>query len=477
VAPMINRYFKQLKIILLCFDIASFILAFLLTNHMKPIWDPETRVEYFVIAVISIAVILYVFNNLGLYKIESNFIRESLIVIKGTVISFFVIFGLSFFYRSTHFFTISRLFFGYLVIIFLILTLINRWFFRKLMKSFGRIKPIQRNTLVVGCGEVGRTLIDALLMRPSVWRLAGFVDDNDNTKVYRAIPFLGSLRQLSEIIVQEDIADVFICMQSASREKIRSFIQKCDSLNVNWRVVPNLYGLPMDGVHFDRLHTVPLVGPKITNIVGINLLIKRTFDFVLSSLMIALTAPLMVAIAIAIKLTSPGPVLFRQERVGMNGKHFTLLKFRSMYINADDKVHRDYATQWIKSNACHSTDTKGKALFKIARDPRITPVGYWLRKLSLDELPQLFNIWKGDMSLVGPRPPMPYEVEIYEDWQKKRLQAPPGLTGLWQVSGRNKISFEEMVRLDICYINNWSIEEDLKIILKTVAIVAFSKGH
>jgi len=474
---MLNSYFKQLKIILLGFDISSFIFAFWAANYIKGVWDPNTRTEYFILLLISIAVIIYVFNKLGLYKMESNIIHELFIVIKGIVIAFLVLFGLSFFYRSIHFFTISRLFFAYLAIIFLILTVINRWLFRILMKSFGRIKPIQRNTLVVGCGEVGQTLIDSLLMRPSVWRLAGFVDDNDNIKVYGTIPFLGKLPQLSEIINQEDIADVFICMQSASREIIRDLIQQCDALNVNWRVVPNLYGLPMEGVHFDKVHTVPLVGPASTNIVGINLLIKRTFDFVLSSLMIAMVAPIMVAIAAAIKLSSPGPVLFRQERVGMNGKHFTLLKFRSMHVNADDQVHRDYAAKWIKSNACHSTDVKGKALFKIKRDPRITPVGYWLRKFSLDELPQLFNIWKGDMSLVGPRPPMPYEVELYEDWQKKRLQAPPGLTGLWQVSGRNKISFEEMVLLDISYINNWSIEEDLKIILKTVAIVAFSKGH
>jgi lipopolysaccharide/colanic/teichoic acid biosynthesis glycosyltransferase len=186
---------------------------------------------------------------------------------------------------------------------------------------------------------------------------------------------------------------------------------------------------------------------------------------------------LLAVIAIAIKLSSPGPVLFRQVRVGLNGKHFTVLKFRTMYVNNDDKVHRAYATQWIKANAGHSKDTKGRTLFKIERDPRVTGVGYWLRKFSLDELPQLFNVWKGDMSLVGPRPPMPYEVEIYEDWQKKRLQAPPGLTGLWQVSGRNGISFKEMVQLDLSYINNWTLEKDVKIILRTFATILSAKGH
>jgi exopolysaccharide biosynthesis polyprenyl glycosylphosphotransferase len=331
--------------------------------------------------------------------------------------------------------------------------------------------------LIVGCGVIGKTLIDELLLRPSVWRLAGYLDDHDDAGAYRNIPYLGKLDQLEKIVTIESITDIFIGIPSASRDIIKNLIRKCEFLNINWRVVPNLYDLPLVDVHFDRLDNLPLVGPKSTNIIGINYLTKRIFDFIMSSLMIILTWPLMAIIPIAIKLTSPGPVLFRQVRVGLNGKHFTLLKFRTMYVNNDDKMHRDYAARWIKSNGCFSQEANGKALFKIERDPRVTSVGYWLRKFSLDELPQLFNIWKGTMSLVGPRPPLPYEVELYEDWQKKRLQAPPGLTGLWQVNGRNRISFEEMVRLDIFYTNNWSIETDIKIILKTVAIVLFSKGH
>jgi exopolysaccharide biosynthesis polyprenyl glycosylphosphotransferase len=471
---MIDKYFTQLKIILLGFDVFSFALAFFLANRVQVVWTVSRRKDYFLAAIVSIVVILYVFRYLGLYKMKNSFLQESLRVTKGTGIAFFIILGLSFFYR---YYAFSRLFFIYLAIFFLIISLINRGLFRRLIKFFGNIKPIQRITLIVGCGVTGKTLIDDLLLRPSVWRVAGFLDDDAAAGAYRDIPSLGPLSRLGETIAKDGITDVVIAIPSAPREVIKGLIANCDALNVNWRVVPNLYDLPLDDVHIDRLENLPLVGSKTTNIIGINQLIKRVFDLLLSSLIIAITLPFMAVIAIAIRLTSPGPALFRQERVGLNGRPFVFLKFRTMYVNSDDQVHRDYVAKWIKDNDLHNKDAKGRDVFKIDRDPRVTTVGYWLRKFSLDELPQLFNVWKGDMSLVGPRPPLPYEVKIYEDWQKKRLQAPPGLTGLWQVSGRNYLSFEEMVRLDISYINNWSVENDIKIILKTIAILLFSKGH
>jgi exopolysaccharide biosynthesis polyprenyl glycosylphosphotransferase len=471
---MIDRYFRQLKIILLGFDISSFVIAFFVANLIHPVWISGQQYIYLEAAFISLLIVLYVFQNYGLYRIPISFMRECFIIIKAIAIAFVIIAGLSFFYR---YFSFSRLFYSYFVIIFLIFTLINRWVFRKLSVSVGNIKPIRRNTLIVGCGVGGTTLINALRSRPSVWQLTGYLDDHSSNGSYQKIPYLGRLSQLEEIVTNKEITDVFIAIPSAPRSLIQGLISKCESFNLNWRVIPNLYDLSMDDVHIDRLDDLPLVGPKTTNIIGINQLIKRSFDFAFSSLALIFVSPFMAVTAVTIKFTSPGPVLFRQTRIGLNGKHFTLLKFRSMFVNNDDKVHRDYVAKWIKDKDCYNKDSKDKTIFKIKHDPRITRVGYWLRKFSLDELPQLFNIWKGDMSLVGPRPPLPYEVEIYQNWQKKRLQAPPGLTGLWQVSGRNKISFEEMVRMDISYINNWSLETDIKILFKTVAAVLSSKGH
>lgn len=199
------------------------------------------------------------------------------------------------------------------------------------------------------------------------------------------------------------------------------------------------------------------------------LIVKRSIDFVASLALLALASPLMAVIAAAIKLTSRGPVLFRQERLGQYGRPFTFLKFRSMFVDNDPAIHRDYIKQFIAGTASqHPANGNRSNIYKLTQDPRITRVGRILRKTSLDELPQLFNVLIGQMSLVGPRPPVPYEVAAYEIWHRRRLlEARPGITGLWQVSGRSQIKFDEMVRLDLRYAKSWSLLLDFKIIMQT----------
>jgi len=174
---------------------------------------------------------------------------------------------------------------------------------------------------------------------------------------------------------------------------------------------------------------------------------------------------------LAIKFPSRGPVTFRQERVGQNGRIFHCHKFRSMYMENDPKYHRQFAREWIYDSEGSKQEDRGTIVHKLTADPRITPVGRVLRQFSIDELPQIFNVLKGEMSMVGPRPPLPYEVSLYRNWHLRRLDVMPGITGLWQVSGRNLLSFEEMVRLDLQYIENWSVWLELKILLKTVWVV------
>lgn len=207
-------------------------------------------------------------------------------------------------------------------------------------------------------------------------------------------------------------------------------------------------------------------------------LTKRILDIVGSILGIIITSPLMLIIAGLIKLTSPGPVLFRQERVGFLGRRFTFLKFRSMVTNADQTIHETYIANLINGqNGKINRGTTAQPLYKMNDDPRVTPLGWFLRKTSVDELPQLFNILKGEMSLVGPRPPIPYEMEKYRLWHWGRVfEVKPGLTGLWQVSGRSKMGFDDMVRLDLRYADNWSIWLDIKIILKTFRAVLSTEG-
>ncbi|MCB1182008.1 exopolysaccharide biosynthesis polyprenyl glycosylphosphotransferase [bacterium] len=205
--------------------------------------------------------------------------------------------------------------------------------------------------------------------------------------------------------------------------------------------------------------------------------VKRFVDLTLSCLALLLVAPVMLLIAILVKRSSPGPVLFVQERLGRDGKPFKFYKFRSMAHNSDDAIHRQFAAMFINGDQDGCTESNGgEEVFKLKQDPRITPIGGLLRRTSLDELPQLFNIIRGDMSLVGPRPPIAYEIENYQPWHMERLKAIPGLTGLWQVSGRSSVSFEEMVRLDVRYINEWTPMLDLKIILKTLPVVLRGTG-
>jgi exopolysaccharide biosynthesis polyprenyl glycosylphosphotransferase len=205
--------------------------------------------------------------------------------------------------------------------------------------------------------------------------------------------------------------------------------------------------------------------------------IKRLLDVLCALLILLLVAPAMLVIAVIVKLTDRGPVLFVQERLGRDGKPFKFYKFRSMIHNSDDAIHRQFVAMFIGGDESGCADSnKGEKCFKMKRDPRITPVGAILRRTSLDELPQLFNILKGEMSLVGPRPPIAYEIENYQPWHMERLKAVPGLTGLWQVSGRSSVSFEEMVRLDVRYINTWSPLLDLRILLKTIPVVFQGTG-
>ena len=201
--------------------------------------------------------------------------------------------------------------------------------------------------------------------------------------------------------------------------------------------------------------------------------LKRSVDIVAGLAVFTLLGPLFIFLALAVRFSSPGPVLFRQVRLGRDGKPFTFYKFRSMHHKNDDGAHREFARDFISGDMCSDDDT---TVFKMVRDPRITAIGCFLRRSSLDELPQFWNVLKGEMSLVGPRPPISYELEHYQDWHKDRLKVKPGLTGLWQVSGRSSVGFDEMVMLDLYYIGHWNLKLDLKIMARTLPVMVKGEG-
>ena len=206
-------------------------------------------------------------------------------------------------------------------------------------------------------------------------------------------------------------------------------------------------------------------------------MLKRMMDVLGSVLALIFFSPVFLAIAVAVKATSRGPVLFRQRRIGQYGNSFVFLKFRSMYVNNDAAVHKEFVQKLIAGKDQHPSNGNGEGVYKLTKDSRITRVGEFLRKTSLDELPQFLNVLQGKMSLVGPRPPVPYEVEVYDIWHRRRLlEAKPGITGLWQISGRSRVKFDDMVRLDLQYARSWSPWMDIKILLRTPGAVVLGEG-
>lgn len=246
-----------------------------------------------------------------------------------------------------------------------------------------------------------------------------------------------------------------------------------DEIHISFHVFPEDAGPQNGGPADTELHLYPDLHRKNGTEKHARL-IKRLIDIAGSLTALILLSPVFLAVALAIKLTSKGPILFKQKRVGQYGVPFTFLKFRSMYFMNDPKIHQEYVTRLISGkDECKQSDGNG-GVYKLKSDPRITPVGRFLRKTSLDELPQFFTVLRGEMSLVGPRPPIPYETEVYDIWHRRRfLETKPGITGLWQVKGRSKLKFDEMVRLDLRYIKNWSLGLDLRILLQTPLVVLF----
>jgi exopolysaccharide biosynthesis polyprenyl glycosylphosphotransferase len=274
-----------------------------------------------------------------------------------------------------------------------------------------------------------------------------------------------ALDRAREVLERGEIDEMIFVVDRERLESCEDLFLSCEELGVTATVVLNLFPHSIARMELHELDGFPLLRFTRTPTDESLLLVRRIMDLVLGSLLIVVTLPLMLAAAVLIKLTSPGPVLFRQRRLGLHGRPFIMHKFRSMTHGSEE----------FRSQLGPINEMDGP-VFKSSRDPRITPVGRWIRRFSIDELPQLYNVLRGEMSLVGPRPPLPDEVARYERWQRRRLSMKPGITCLWQISGRNHIGFDEWMRLDLSYIDNWSLLLDLKILLKTVPVVLLGRG-
>ena len=325
-----------------------------------------------------------------------------------------------------------------------------------------------RQILVVGtcCGI--RPVVNAI-SRIASWgqQVAGCIvlDDLCDSQNL-GIPVLGKLDDFDNVLREHQIDEVFFAMPSDFPIELKDYLKKCKKVGIVFRVIPGMFDWNNSSLKVESLHGIPTIVSYSITISALGLTYKKILDILASITGCLISIIIYPIVGLAIKIDSPGPVLFKQLRVGLNNRHFYLFKFRSMVANAESK----------KSELLKKSEMNGP-IFKIEKDPRITRVGKFLRKTSLDEFPQFINVLKGEMSLVGTRPPTLDEVEQYEDWHRRRISMKPGLTGLWQVSGRNKINdFDEVVKLDLLYIDNWRFINDLIILWKTVWVVLARKG-
>jgi exopolysaccharide biosynthesis polyprenyl glycosylphosphotransferase len=322
-----------------------------------------------------------------------------------------------------------------------------------------------RRVLIVGEGPLGRLIMQNVVAQPELGlQVVGFVDDEPRPSIGR-LQYLGRCVDVSRLVRELEVDEVLIALPTGSHRLISEILMACARQLVRFRIVPDFFELSLNQVDVTEINGIPLIGLRESTLRGGGRLIKRALDVVVAAFCLVFLSPLMLAIAIAIKLDSSGPIFVEQIRVGRSGQNFKFFKFRSMHDRADLEL--------VKLLDQNEVDGP---IFKMKNDPRRTRVGRWIRRFSLDELPQMLNVLRGDMSLIGPRPPFPHEVESYQDWHRRRLEVSPGITGLWQVSGRSELPFDEMALLDIWYIENWSLGLDLKIMLRTIPTVVFGYG-
>jgi exopolysaccharide biosynthesis polyprenyl glycosylphosphotransferase len=322
--------------------------------------------------------------------------------------------------------------------------------------------------LIVGVGEVGRTVMRHVVAQPSLgYHVIGFVDDDPDkasTDIGR-FKALGNTAHIPRLVKELAVDEVIITLPWMYHRKIVSIIAQCEREQVRVRIVPDMFQMTLSHLDVEDLGGIPMIGMREISIGRTETFIKRAMDMTISLVGLILLLPFFALVALLIKLDSNGPVFFAQIRVGKDERLFACYKFRSMRQGAE-----------AEQEGLSTLNEADGPIFKIREDPRITRMGRILRRTSLDELPQLFNVVMGHMSLVGPRPAPPAEVQRYQPWHKRRMEVAPGITGLWQVSGRSELSFDEMVLLDLYYIEHWSPVLDVQIMLRTFPKMITGEG-
>jgi len=457
-------------------DIGTTSLAFWLAYLIRfrtglPIFKLEvlpSQPFYTFLALVFIPVWLLIFSILGLYR-KDNLLggtQEYALIFRGASISMLVVVVVSFLDPN---FVLSR---GWLLLAWLLaffLTASGRFGLRRLVYALRRKGYFLSPAIVIGANPEGRLLAEQLWdWRTSGLHVVGVVDNHVpvQTAIYRHIHVLGRLDQLEEIIAKSGAEELILATSALERKETLSIFERFGfSKSVNLRLSSGLFEIITTGLQIRELAYVPLVQINNLRLTGIDRVLKLVLDYCMTIPGLILISPLMAIIAVAVKLDSPGPIFYRRRVMGINGKQFNALKFRTMFVDGEEILEKKpHLKEYLEQE------------HKLKEDPRVTPLGHFLRRYSLDELPQLFNVLFHDMSLVGPRMISPPEMGKYDQWGLNLLTVRPGITGLWQVSGRSDISYQERVRLDMHYIRNWTIWLDIQLLFRTIPAVIKGMG-
>ncbi len=458
-----------LSLILLLGDVAMIQLALLLASWLRPQLDfgkPIPVGEAWLgwpILILALLIWVIGFLLLDVYNLQKNLrvideLQRLLAAHAATTLAFAGVLYFSF--RETS--RLQVLSFALLGLLFL---LIYRLVFRLLLHFFGDKRYGARRVLIVGAGSVGRQVAETVVKHS--WtglKLVGFMDDKPQADTL-GYPHFGPLDHTLAVVQQQGINEIILTLPRYAHAKLANLVTQLTPLQVNVRVMPNFMDLVFLRSEVENLGGMPLVTLREPALDPFQRLVKRLFDLIVSAVGLILALPLMAVIAGLIRLDSPGPVIFKQQRVGENGRIFNMYKFRTM-IHQAEVQHQELLRQ---------TET-GHLVHKFYDDPRVTRVGRFLRHTSLDELPQLLNILKGEMSLVGPRPELPWLVDQYQPWQRKRFEVPQGLTGWWQINGRADKLMHLHTEEDLYYIKNYSLWLDIQILWRTIKAVIDRKG-
>ncbi len=490
-----------IKLVVIAADVmivvASFLLAFKIREGSDVLsntawaWSkdfvPYAGILYFAVAA-RIAMLLYqrAYNYYGSF----SYAQEAIKIIKAVGVSSLLIITWAFLFRGGFAFRE----FSYSRSVFVLdfaIALAAYLAFHSLLR-FLQVRARNRDinlipTLIAGTNAEAEQTINELRDRRDLgYRVVGVIGTRDGTRTFlsanddslNGIPIVGTIDDLPAAVRELAIQEVIITDNSITSDRMFEAMMKIGrGQRVEFRFAPSLFELLPQKTSVDQIGVLPMVRLFREPLSDVERFVKRVSDIAIAMLALIGVSPLLAIIAIWIKLDSRGKIFFRQERVGMDGRVFLCYKFRSMRQDADEDIHRETYEKNIDGEQAANVGNDAAPVYgKVKDDPRITRAGRFLRRSSLDELPQLFNVLKGDMSIVGPRPPIPYEVEAYKLWHRKRLDMKPGITGLWQVSGRNRLTFDEMVRTDLFYIENWSLWLDLKIILLTLPAVFRGDG-